>query len=59
MVECEVLGKRQQQRMQGSRRAWSQPDMLRLLVGDRSGARSQLSIPYEPQYALQVSAEMA
>lgn len=30
--------------------AWGQPEVLRLLIGDRSGAHSQLSVPYEPQH---------
>ena len=47
VVECEVVVQQQRQRMGAS--LWKQPEVLRLLVGDSSGARSQLSIPFRPQ----------
>ena len=48
MVDCEVVA-RQPRLRAGSLVGSGEPDMLRLLVGDHSGARSLLSVPYEPQ----------
>ena len=56
VVECEVVAQQQRQRMRVRQPLWGQSDTLRLLVGDSSGARSQLSIPFEPQCAPSLTA---
>ncbi|KAK9798175.1 hypothetical protein WJX73_007134 [Symbiochloris irregularis] len=46
VVDCEIVARPLRSRVQGA--AWDETDTLRLLVGDGSGARSLLTVPFEP-----------